>query len=171
MKRKLKFLLVPILALIIMMAPDHADAQKYRIAAGWRAGGTNGITMKLVPVKGLAIEGIYGIYPYGQSLTGMIESHRPILCIQALQLYTGIGGHYRFNYMSGRFSDPINGTFEVDAPPGTRGWGLDAVAGIELKLPILPIAISAEVKPMIEWTNAGAYFWGIDPGLGLKVAF
>lgn len=171
MKRKMKFLMLPIFAMILMLTPNEVDAQKYRIAAGWRAGGTNGITLKVVPVQGFAIEGIYGIYPYGQSLTGMIESHSPILCIRALQMYAGVGAHYRFNYMDGTFSDPINGTFEVNAPPGTKGWGLDAVAGVELKLPLLPIAVSAEVKPMIEWTNAGASFWGLDPALGLKLAF
>lgn len=171
MKRKIKLYLVPIFALALVFFGSDAHAQKYKFAAGWRAGGTNGITLKVVPVQGLAIEGIYGIYPYGESITGLIESHSPIFCIRALQMYGGLGAHYRFNYMDGRFSDPINGTFEVFAPPGTRGWGLDAVAGVELKLPLLPIAISAEVKPMVEWTNAGAFFYSLDPGLGLKIAF
>lgn len=173
MKQKTKIALLPLLlGMMLIFGANKVQAQKYTIAAGWRAGGgPNGITLKLVPVKGFAIEGIYGIYPFGESVTVMLERSRPILCIQALQVYTGIGGHRRFNYQSGLYTDPINGTFEAIAPPGTNGWGIDAVAGIELKIPLLPVAVSAEVKPMVEWTNAGAMLYSLDPALGLKVVF
>lgn len=171
MKRKLKMILLPVLMLLAVMMTESVQAQKYTVAVGWRAGGTNGISLKLVPVKGIALEGIYGIYPYGESITGMLESHSPIFCIRALQVYVGAGAHYRFNYRSGIFSDPVNGTIAVNPPPGTKGWGLDAVAGIELKLPFLPLALSAELKPMIEWTDAGGRLMGMDPGLGVKIVF
>lgn len=172
MKRKMKQLwTLPLLALVMLLMAGEVHAQKYTVAAGWRAGGTNGVTLKVVPVQGIAVEGIFGVYPYGRSLTALVQSSSPVFCIRALQVYAGAGGHYRFDYRNGIYSDPINGTFEVIAPPGTRGWGLDAVAGIELKLPLLPIAVSAEVKPMVEWTNAGHWFYGLDPGLGIKLAF
>ncbi len=173
MNKLKKFSILPLLfGLMIILGANELHAQKYKVAAGWRAGGgPNGITLKLVPVKGFAIEGIYGVYPFGESVTVMLQRSRPIFCIQALQLYTGVGAHRRFNYRSGLYSDPINGTFEAIAPPGSSGWGVDAVAGIELKIPLLPIAVSAEVKPMVEWTNAGAIMYGLDPALGLKLAF
>ena len=172
MKRKMKLLLLPLLFGAAMLLSQTAQAQKYTIAAGWRSGWTtNGISAKLVPVKGVAIEGIYGLYPYGQSITGLVESHSCVFGMRALQMYAGAGAHYRFNYMDGVYTDPFNGTFEVNAPPGTRGWGLDAVLGIEWKLPILPIAVSAEVKPMVEWANSGASFTSLDPGVGIKLAF
>ena len=173
MKKFTKISILPLLlGMMMLFGANEIKAQKYTIAAGWRAGGgPNGVTLKVVPVKGFAIEGIYGIYPFGESLTVMLERSRPVLCIQALQVYTGIGAHRRFNYRSGIYSDPINGTFEAIAPPGTHGWGIDAIAGIELKIPLLPVAVSAEVKPMVEWNNAGNILYGLDPALGLKVAF
>lgn len=172
MKRKMKKLwMLPLVLLMVICCAQESQAQKYTIAAGWRAGGSNGVTVKVVPIKGIAIEGIYGVYPYGRAITALVESHSPVFCIRALQVYAGAGAHYRLDYRDGRYTDPINGTFEVIAPAGTRGWGLDAVAGIELKLPLLPIAVSAEVKPMVEWSNAGAMFYGLDPGIGIKVAF
>ena len=172
MKRKIKLLVLPLLLGAFLFISETAQAQNYRFAAGWRAGTTtNGISVKLVPIQGLALEGIYGVYPYGQSITGLIESHSCVFGWRRLQMYAGAGAHYRFNYMDGVFTDPINGTFEVIAPPGTRGWGLDAILGIELKLPLLPVAISADVKPMVEWTDFGARFMAFDPGVGIKVAF
>jgi len=172
MKRKTKLLLLPLLLGAFLFLSETVHAQKYTIAAGWRAGSaTNGIAVKLVPIEGLAIEGIYGFYPFGQSITGLIESHHSVFGIRRLQVYAGAGAHYRMNYMDGVFTDPINGTFEAISPPGTRGWGLDGIVGIELKLPILPVVISADVKPMIEWTNFGGSLRSLDPGVGLKVAF
>lgn len=168
-----KLLLASLMTMVFSLtAANFAQAQKYRFAAGWRAGSmTNGVTVKVIPVKGVALEGILNVYPYGPSIGGMIERTRPVLCIEALQVYAGVGAHYRWAYMDGEYFDPINGWFAAYAPPGTRGVGLDAVAGIELKIPLLPVAISAEVKPMIEWTDMGGVLYGLDPGLGLKVAF
>lgn len=157
--------------LAILFAPT-LKAQKYRMAVGWRAGSmTNGVTLKVVPVKGIALEGTLNLYPYGPSIGGMIERHKPVLCIQALQVYMGVGGHYRWAYNNLVFADPINGIVDAPPPPGTRGIGLDAVAGIELKIPLLPIAVSVELKPMIEWTDQRAVLFGLDPGLGIKMVF
>ncbi|MEM7040703.1 MAG: hypothetical protein AAF570_27325 [Bacteroidota bacterium] len=165
-------LLAGMMVMLSFLIAEPVQAQKYTVAAGWRAGAmTNGITLKVVPIKGIAVEGTLGMYPYGTSVGGLIMKSNPILCIRALQVYYGVGGHYRFNYQDMVFSDPINGTVDAPAPPGTRGVGVDAVAGIELKIPLLPIAVSAEVKPMIEWTDHRAYFYGLDPGLGIKVVF
>lgn len=169
-KKLMKFPLI--LGMLMILGSTGLLAQKYTIAAGWRAGqGPNGIAVKIVPVKGFAIEGTYGIYPFGESATITLQRSRPILCIRRLQFYTGVGAHRRFNYRSGRYTDPINGTFEAIAPPGNTGWGLDAVAGIELKLPIFPILLNAEIKPMVEWSDQGSMLYGLEPAIGIKVAF
>ncbi|HHG84274.1 MAG TPA: hypothetical protein ENJ82_05945 [Bacteroidetes bacterium] len=155
----------------LFLAPT-VQAQKYRLAVGWRAGAiTNGVTVKLVPFRGLALEGTLNVYPYGPSIGGMLISTKSVLCIEALQVYTGIGGHYRWAYASGRYLDPINGEFTAIAPPGNRGAGLDVVVGVELKIPLLPIAVSAELKPMLEVTDLGGMLYGLDPGLGVKLTF
>ena len=103
MKKISKITILPLLlGMMLIFGAQELQAQKYKVAAGWRAGGgPNGVTLKVVPVKGFAIEGTYGIYPFGESLTVMFQRSRPIFCIQALQVYTGIGGHRRFNYRSG----------------------------------------------------------------------
>ena len=161
-----------ILGLLGLLLAPTAQAQKYRMAVGWRAGAmTNGVTLKLVPIRGFALEGTLNVYPYGPSIGGMLISTKPVLCIEALQVYAGIGGHYRWAYSNGEYWDPVNGHFIAYAPPGNRGAGVDVVAGIELKLPLLPIAINAELKPMVEWTDQGGMLYGIDPGLGIKVTF
>lgn len=161
-----------ILGLLGLFLAPSAHAQNYRAAIGWRAGSmTNGVTLKLVPIRGLALEGTLNVYPYGPSIGGMLISTKPVLCIEALQVYAGVGGHYRWAYSDGEYIDPINGHFVAYAPPGNNGVGVDAVAGIELKLPLLPIAINAELKPMVEWTDLGGILYGLDPGLGIKLTF
>lgn len=157
-----------ITALLTVLSVQQAAAQKYTLAVGWRAGFTTGVTAKVVPIDGIAVEGILGLYPMGTSIGGLIEKHSPLFCIKALQTYIGVGAHYRFAYDGGLFP---NETFGIVPPPGTRGWGLDAVAGIELKIPLLPIAISAEVKPMVEFTDARAVMYSLDPAFGVKLAF
>lgn len=155
----------------LLLAPT-AQAQKYRVAVGWRAGAmTNGVSLKVVPVRGFALEGTLNVYPYGPSIGGMLISTRSVLCIEALQVYGGIGGHYRWAYSDGEYIDPINGHFVAYAPPGTRGVGVDAVVGVELKIPLLPLAVSAELKPMFEVTDQRGMLYGLDPGVGLKLVF
>lgn len=159
-------------SLLSIVMVQEASAQKYRVAAGWRAGTmSNGVTLKIIPVRGIAVEGMLNLYPYGPSVGMTVQSTHPVFCIEALQLYGGVGAHYRFGYYSGDYYDPLNGFYTVIPPAGTRGVGLDAIAGVELKLPLLPIAISAEVKPNIEFTNFGNVFYGLDPGVGIKIAF
>ncbi|MEM0996309.1 MAG: hypothetical protein AAGN35_04480 [Bacteroidota bacterium] len=168
-KYSLALLAFVFLSLLIFQT---ANAQNYRVAIGWRAGSmTNGIALKVIPKQGLAIEGTLNLYPYGSAIGATVQSSHSLFCIRALQIYGGVGAHYRWNYFAGEFYDPINGNFAVVPPPGNRGVGLDAVAGVELKIPLLPIAISAEVKPNVEFTDLGNVFYGLDPGVGIKVAF
>lgn len=150
-----------------------ASAQKYTVAAGWRFSGvTRGIDVKVVPVDGFAVEGIVGFHPVGNSATLLLEKNR-CLIFKSLQLYTGIGGHARWNVADGIYvGGPLSGTREfVTDPVANVGIGLDVIGGIEWKLPLLPAAISADVKPMVELTPNGSIMYGLDPGVGLKIVF
>ena len=150
-----------------------ASAQKYTVAAGWRFSGvTNGLDVKVVPRDGMAIEGIVGFHPVGNSATLLVEKNR-CLIFKSLQLYTGVGAHTRWNvqdgiYVGGPFSGTIVNATESVAPVGL---GVDVIGGVEWKLPLLPVAISADVKPMVELTPGGDVMYGLDPGFGAKIVF
>lgn len=167
--RKQLLTLTALLALILLATPSQA--QKYRAAVGWRAGVmTNGVSLKIKAHEGSVVEGILSMYPTGTSLTLLGEKHTPLI-FRNLQLYAGMGLHWRFNYQNFEIYDPFFGTYYDVAPPGDYGAGLDAILGIELKFPVLPIAISADIKPMIEISNQGSVIYGWDPGIGLKLTF
>jgi hypothetical protein len=172
-KNAQKYMLASLmLGLMILFAAQEVQAQKYRVGVGWRAGAmNNGVTLKVIPVRGIAVEGLLNLYPYGSSIGATVQSTHPVFCIEALQIYGGVGAHYRWNYFSGDYYDPINGYFSVVPPAGSRGVGLNAVGGVELKIPLLPIAINAEVRPTVEFTNFGNVLYGLDPGVGIKLVF
>ena len=75
MKHSKKNIVFPfLLGLMLWLGSGDLLAQKYRVAAGWRAGGgPNGISLKIVPVRGFAMEGIFGIYPLGESATLLLQ--------------------------------------------------------------------------------------------------
>lgn len=173
MKFKQTSLLLAFMMLFSLGLMTTASAQKYTVAAGWRFSGvTNGLDVKVVPVDGFAVEGILGFHPVGNSATILLEKNR-CLIFKSLQLYTGAGVHTRWNTQDGIYvGGPLSGTvIDATRPIANVGLGVDVIGGIEWKLPILPVAISADVKPMVELTPGGSVMYGLDPGFGAKIVF
>lgn len=116
-------------------ASQPAAAQKYRTAAGLRySPGQYGLTVqqKFLPkatLEGLALAGTREV-----SVTVLAERHFGILG-PSLNYYLGAGGHL------GRHKD--SGTF----------GGFDGIVGVEYKIALSRLVVSADFKPSIELSS------------------
>ena len=115
--------------ILVCLLSSSALAQKYSTAIGLRVGnGHYGITAKQRIFRSLAAEGI--LSAGNQEVTGtlLLQKHFPILG-RGLNMYLGAGAHL------GSLKDfgPI--------------MGVDAMIGLEIKIPILPLTASVDFKP------------------------
>lgn len=145
----------------------------YRTAIGIRFGYTSGLTVKHFFNNGNAFEGIVGTWANAFSLTGLYEWHVPS-SVNGLKWYYGVGAHatvYRegyYYYNEGRNGRPFR-YYRYD-DNGT-GVGVDAILGIEYKIPPIPFALSLDLKPNIEFNTNNRVYGALDPGLGIKFTF
>lgn len=110
-----------------------AAAQKYITAAGVRlGGGSYGLTVQQLVVPRVTIEGIAGLGTREYSGTVLGEYHFGILG-PSLNYYFGAGGHLGHNKDTGDFR------------------GLDGIVGVEYKVAFVPIALSFDFKPSLEF--------------------
>ncbi len=131
--------------LLLLILPFSGQAQKYRSAAGVRIGRNDfGITGQQKILKQTTLEAIGAFSGREVSATGLVEQHFPVLG-KGFNIYLGAGAHV------GHLKD--NGTF----------YGGDLIAGAELKLPVVPIVLSLDLKPTFhvnheEWGGVGSGF-------------
>lgn len=143
----------------------------YKNAIGIRAGTTAGATFKHFFNPGHAAELILGIWPNAFGFTALYEKHEPT-GIEALRFYYGGGAHVtaeagHYVYRTHRFRDD-NYHYRY----GDRGLaiGVDGIAGIEYKIPVVPLALSLDIKPFVEISNFGRAYVALDGSLGIKIA-
>jgi hypothetical protein len=121
--------------LFLLLASQHAVAQKYNTALGARLGSGNyGITLQQRVASRVTIEGIAGLREREYSGTVLAQYHFGILG-PSLNYYFGAGGHLGHNKDTGGFS------------------GLDALVGVEYKVAFLPVVVSFDFKPSLEFSN------------------
>jgi hypothetical protein len=121
------------LLFLLAALSQHASAQKYNTALGARLGSGNyGITLQQRVASRVTIEAIAGLREREYSGTVLGEYHFGILG-PSLNYYFGAGGHLGHNKDTGGFS------------------GLDALVGIEYKIAFLPVAVSFDFKPTLEF--------------------
>jgi hypothetical protein len=146
-----------------------AQAQ-YNYAIGLRSGGTTGITLKKTMERS-ALEGIIGFWQSGLSVTALWEKKSQTFNEPGFNWFYGLGGHVAF------YGDDFDGDGAswYDHPhnkdDGDLGLGIDGIVALEYKIPNVPIAFSLDLKPYIEITTEGGFFFSPDPGLGIKIAF
>ncbi len=105
------------------------QAQKYGTALGVRFGNNHyGVTAKQKLFDKTSLEGIVVAYPMEYNGTILLQQHFPLLG-KSFNLYAGGGVHLGEHSETGGF------------------YGYDGVLGAELKLPAMPILISADIKP------------------------
>ncbi|MEZ4721177.1 MAG: hypothetical protein R2813_04790 [Flavobacteriales bacterium] len=140
------------------------EKSAYTYAIGVRAGGESGVTGKY-RFGSNAIEGIISIQNNGIGLTGIYEWYAPAFSVPGMNWYYGLGGHADARSQN---------IYIIEAPRNSTdrlGLGVDGIVGIEYKIAPIPIAVSLDLKPNITaWTNGGIG-WGIDPGIGVKIAW
>lgn len=113
----------------VFLLSTQVMAQKYSTALGLRFSNQNyGITLKQRIFKTVAVEGLMTAGEREIVGTFMIVNHFPIIG-RGLNFYAGGGGHL------GGLKDfgPV--------------LGIDAMVGLEVKLPFMPLTVSADFKP------------------------
>ena len=113
-----------------------AAAQKYLTAAGLRSGGGNyGVTVQQRVLPRTTLEGLALLAPRERSAALLAERHFGILG-PSLNYYFGAGAHVGQHRDDGRF------------------WGFDGVVGVEYKVAFLPVVLSFDFKPTVEYGSA-----------------
>lgn len=115
--------------IVFCLISSGAFAQKYSTAVGLRVGnGHYGITAKQRIFRTLAAEGIFSAGNQEVMGTLLLQKHFPILG-RGFNVYLGAGAHL------GGLKDfgPV--------------MGVDAMVGLEMKIPLLPLIASVDFKP------------------------
>lgn len=137
-----------------LLCAGTALSQNYKHAIGLRAGGSNAaLTYKQHLNAGNAFEVMawFGFYEASSfSAAGLYEWTQPVIN-NDFNLYYGVGGH-------------------LGAAANKFAIGIDAIVGLEYKIPNAPIAFSLDYKPSVNFMNLNAY--GLfDLALGIKFTF
>ncbi|MFT7344680.1 MAG: hypothetical protein ACI9XP_001267 [Lentimonas sp.] len=144
-------------------------AQSYNNAIGIRGGETSGITWKHSVGGSNAFEAIFGAWGYGFTVTGLYEKSQSAFDAAGLSWYYGAGAHIAIE--SGRYGWYEGKRSKKYYYAGGTGVGIDGILGLEYEIPGVPIALSFDLKPFIEFNTRGRAWTSIDPGLGIKVTF
>jgi hypothetical protein len=123
-------------------------AQLYNSALGIRLGSTNGISYKTFIKQKAAIEGIGTFRNSGIGLTCLYQVHGIAFKSNDFNWYVGGGGHIN-SWQA--YEKKINGNKRNYA------LGLDGIIGLEGKFKTVPLAISLDWKPTIDFTNNSGY--------------
>lgn len=144
----------------------------YRNAIGVRIGETSGFTYKHMGNNGNAFEGILSAYPYILGFTGLYEKHFSTKA-KGLYWYVGGGGHANFGGPTTRvyYYAGDGRYYRYVYRSGAFALGLDMIGGVEYKFQKVPIALSSDLKPFIEWNDYGSTYYTIDPSIGVKFTF
>lgn len=115
--------------LLLYLLMEESYAQKYSTTLGVRISKeTYGVTLKQRVFKSYAAEAIAAINSREVTGTLLLEKHFPLIG-KGLNAYVGGGGHI--------------GVLEEFGPT----LGADVLIGAEMKLPFLPLIVSADFKP------------------------
>lgn len=149
-----------------------SQSAPYKLALGLRAGQTGqtcGVTLKKSFGQRMALDAMVGYADKGISLTGLFERHFRMFGLDGLRGYTGIGMHYSSQTGYDNWYDPKrNATAYVK---GGAGYGVDAVLGIEYKVPVAPVAFGLDIKPYVTKTSTQHLGYALDPGINVRIAF
>jgi hypothetical protein len=152
--------------------PDKTDNISYKNALGIRAGTSSGPVFKHFINESRAYEFILGVWQNAIGFTAVTEKHASA-GLNGVRFYYGAGGHITVE--SGRYifkrHDNRNNGYQYRYGKNGVALGLDAIVGIDWKIPMIPIVLSFDFKPLVEINNYGTFYASIDPGLGIKFAF
>ncbi|MCD4772749.1 MAG: hypothetical protein K8R41_05120 [Bacteroidales bacterium] len=148
-----------LISLFFVASSFTLNAQDYRTGFGLRGGTSQGLSVKHFLSSETAIEGIVSTRWRGLMITGLYEIHNPAFDVYGLNWYYGGGAHVGFwnnsDYAIPWAETDYNGSYTI--------LGVDAIIGIEYTFIDVPINISLDWKPAMNflgytglWGDAGA---------------
>lgn len=146
---------------------SNVKAQDYTAGIGLRFGGyENGITGKYFVDESTAYEGILAFRSGGVVLTGFYEKHAPLLEVEDLKWYFGLGAHIggingeRYRRYTGNDDKVYNSGLLI---------GADAVIGLEWLIPNAPLSLGADLHPRLELAKGP--FLDLEPAITIRYIF
>lgn len=167
MKKRQLWAVWLIAAGLCLTVSDELCAQ-YKTAVGIRLGGTTGVTIKHFYGASHAFEGIVGSFGNGFSFTGLLQKYHTVYNTPGLSVYYGGGMHLAI--YDGRSSRHSYIGHEVEYyDRNDFGLAVNGVMGLEYRLPEqVPLVVSLDVKPFLEFGSGGYLAGGMDPSIGIK---
>lgn len=151
--KRIYFLLVLTLTVIASNAQNRTtNSMTYKTAIGARIWDGAGLSLKTFFADKQAMEFIGFFNGNGTRITGLYELHGDLSTESNLKWYVGPGAHI--------------GLYKIGGNPKTYG-GIDGVIGVDYKFSNMPLNISLDWQPSIEF-GSGTEFqsgWG---GLGIR---
>jgi hypothetical protein len=130
-----------------------AESLTYKTAAGVKVWDGAGLSLKTFIADKAALEFIGFFNKYGARITGLYEFHGDLNTEGNLKWYIGPGAHV--------------GLYKG----GNTAFGVDGVLGLDYKFKNLPLNISLDWQPSLEFFSGNSEFipdWG---GLGIRYTF
>ncbi len=143
--------IIPISLLLALLFSADLWAQRYGTTGGVRSGRREmGISLqqRLLPRTTAEALVMIGLKQY--SVHGLLQYHYPIID-KGLNYYIGAGIHTGSQRNEGRF------------------YGMDVMLGFEVKLPAIPLLLSADFKPMAHIGHSKSSQW--ETGISVRYIF
>lgn len=168
---KSKILLLFILILVV----STGFAQEKVQSIGFRAGGGSGVTYKYIEDFNTGFEGILSYRDNGFQLTGLYEMYKPIKTdrINNFYFFAGFGAHAGYIRTTTQFCvQDEGGCYLYEDKRNSPIIGLDGIVGFEYYFYSIPMAISLDYNPFVEFF--GQDFFRMDMwnfGFSVKYTF
>lgn len=122
----------------------------------------NAITFKKFVTEENALEGVFYISDFGFRVTALFENHQPVDGYENLFWYVGLGTHigYGFGKYNSSYPDSQEKTY----------FGADAVIGLDYKIKFMPINLSIDWQPSLNFLGNRRFEagWG---GVSIRYIF
>ncbi len=159
-----------LLSFILLISSQSTLNAQQKNAIGLRLGYVPGITYKRYFANNGGVELILQTGYRGILFTGLYEWHFPFPTAPGLFAYVGVGGHIGgynrvWGYRKGK--GPYDDVYIYESRPSV---GIDAIVGLEYRIPSVPITLGLDIKPSIDFYYRSAY-GRYDGALSIRFRF
>jgi hypothetical protein len=153
MKKYVLILSALLIGTVVSAQNKTAESLTYKTAAGIKVWDGAGLTLKTFIADKAALEFVGFFNKDGVRITGLYEYHGELNTEGNLKWYIGPGAH-------------------VGLYKGSNtAFGIDGVVGIDYKFNNLPLNISLDWQPTVEFFGGNSQFYGGWGGLGVRYTF
>lgn len=142
-----------VISLFLVLLFNGLKAQNYQTGIGLRFAPFAGVTLKHFIARDQALEGIVGWRWNGFAITGLYEFQKPIREIPDLDWFIGGGGHIGF-------WDGDKYYWKNEDEDNIFVFGADFIIGLEYTLRDLPISLSLDFKPALNFVGDDHVWYG-----------